>query len=289
MKTHSFPPEVKWAYQNTDFLSDLEVEYEALFDRVHYLGPLREHPRRQYYWSGASPSDVGSRGERAIDAILAATALGEKQNLQPRARKWQFREIIAYWLRKMGLAHRFDTTEIGDGSNLYQTRVTPSDDGTSTSLTDVGFGVSQVLPVIVLLHYVPRGSVVLLEQPEIHLHPAVQSRLGDLLLCVAKHRRLQIVVESHSQHLLQRLQRRVAERKVHVPGREDYRSFPVSSDDLSLHFSSVSGGEGKLEDLRLNLWGEIENWPDGFFGDEMEEIAAINAAALRHKIADARR
>ena len=210
VKTHSFPPEVKWAYQNTDFLSDLEVEYEALFDRVHYLGPLREHPRRQYYWSGASPSDVGSRGERAIDAILAATALGEKQNLQPRARKWPFREIIAYWLRKMGLAHRFDTTEIGDGSNLYQTRVTPSDGGTSTSLTDVGFGVSQVLPVIVLLHYVPRGSVVLLEQPEIHLHPAVQSRLGDLLLCVAKHRRLQIVVEAHSQHLLQRLQRRAS-------------------------------------------------------------------------------
>ena len=283
VKTHSFPPEVKWAYQNTDFLSDLEREYEALFDRVYYLGPLREHPRRQYYWSGASPSDVGPRGERAIDAILAATAVGERRNLQPRARRWPFQDIIAHWLRAMGLTLRFDMAEIGDGSNVYQTRVTTSAGGVSTSLTDVGFGVSQVLPVIVLLHYVPEGSVVLLEQPEIHLHPAVLSRLGDLLLCVAKHRRLQIVVESHSQHLLQRLQRRVAEQSVHVPGREGRAPFPVSSDDVRLYFSSVSNGKGRLEDLRLNRWGEIENWPDGFFGDEMEEIAAISAASLRRR------
>ena len=286
VKTHSFPPEVKWAYQNTDFLSDLEREYEALFDRVYYLGPLREHPRRQYYWSGASPSDVGPRGERAIDAILAANALGVKRNLQPRAHLWPFQEIIAYWLREMGLTRQFDTAEIGDGSNLYLTRVTTSAGGAPTSLTDVGFGVSQILPVIVLLHYVPEGSVVLLEQPEIHLHPAVQSRLGDLLLCVAKHRKLQIVMESHSQHLLQRLQRRVAEQRVHIPGRENYASFPVSSDDVRLYFSSVSKGKGRLEDLRLNRWGEIENWPDGFFGDEMEEIAAISAASLQRRMAD---
>ena len=59
----------------------------------------------------------------------------------------------------------------------------------------------------------------------------------------------------------------------------------VSSDDVRLYFSSVSGGVGKLEDLQLNHWGEIENWPDGFFGDEMEEIAAISSATLRRKLA----
>jgi hypothetical protein len=86
--------------------------------------------------------------------------------------------------------------------------------------------------------------------------------------------------------LLQRLQRRVAEGKVEVPGRRPTFPFEISSDDVRLYFSSVSGGKGKMEDLRLNHWGEIENWPDGFFGDEMEEIAAISTATLRRKLAE---
>jgi predicted ATPase len=285
VKTHLFPPHVKWAYQNADFLSDFEREYEALMDRVYYLGPLREYPRRHYDWSGASPADVGSRGERAIHAILAATARKEERNLQPHAWNRPFQEIIAHWLRALGLVDLFAMAEIGPGANLYQARVTTNASKAPTNLTDVGFGVSQVLPVLVLLYYVREGSVVLLEQPEIHLHPAVQSRLADLFLCVAKHRNLQIVVESHSQHLLQRLQRRVAEQQVHVPGREAFPAFDVSSDDVRLYFSSVSSGVSELMDLQLNHWGEIENWPDGFFGDEMEEISAISTATLRRKLA----
>lgn len=286
VKTHAFPQQVRWSYQNADFLNDMEVAYESLMDRIFYLGPLRDYPQRQYYWSGASPADVGSRGERAIDAILAATAQGKTRQLKPRAHNQPFQHVIAHWLRQLGLVNRFSMEEIGNGSNLYQARVSANSAVTSTTLTDVGFGISQVLPVLVLLYYVPEGSVILLEQPEIHLHPAVQSRLADLFLCVAKHRKLQIIVESHSQHLLQRLQRRVAEGKAHVPGKGATSPFEITSDDVRLYFSSVSRGLGRLEDLHLNRWGEIENWPDGFFGDEMEEIAAISSATLQRKLAD---
>ena len=287
VKTHSFPQQIKWSYQNADFLSDLELAYEDLMDRIYYLGPLREYPQRQYYWSGASPADVGPRGERAIDAILAATAQGEKRQLKKKAWQQPFQGIIAHWLRELGLIDDFSMKEIGTGSNLYQARVTANSSKASTTLTDVGFGVSQVLPVLVLLYYVPEDSMVLLEQPEIHLHPAVQSRLADLFLCVAKQRKLQIIVESHSQHLLQRLQRRVAEGEIHVPGKGSSFPFTVSSEDVYLYFSSISKGIGKLEDLKLNRWGEIENWPDEFFGNEMEEIAAISSASLRRKKEDA--
>ncbi len=138
-------------------------------------------------------------------------------------------------------------------------------------LTDVGFGVSQVLPVLVLLYYVPEGSIVLMEQPEIHLHPSVQSGLGDVMLEVAKTRDVQIVVESHSEHLLRRFQRRVAEEK-------------IPSSDLRLYFVHTNHGEAELSNLQLNEWGEIENWPDEFFGDEMGEIAAISTAALDRRI-----
>ena len=158
VKTHLFPDQAYTYFQNTGFLSDFEAEYEALMDDIFYLGPLREHPQREYRWSGASPYDVGPRGERTVDAMLAATAQGEELNLAPRKRYMKFQEMIAYWLRELGLIHSFHIKEIGSGTNLYQACVRKDQNSPETMLTDVGFGVSQVLPVLVLLYYVPEGS-----------------------------------------------------------------------------------------------------------------------------------
>ena len=73
VKTYLFPDQVRNYYQNSVFLGDFELEYEKLMDSLYYLGPLREYPKREYHWAGSSPEDVGERGERTIDAILAAT------------------------------------------------------------------------------------------------------------------------------------------------------------------------------------------------------------------------
>jgi len=79
----------------------------------------------------------------------------------------------------------------------------------------------------------------------------------------------------------QRLQRRVAEQK------EDYSGKEISSEDVKLYFVLPEGDEAHLSDLHLNTWGEIENWPDEFFGDEMGEISAITEASLRRRIGQA--
>ena len=180
--------------------------------------------------------------------------------------------MIAYWLHELGLIREFEIKEIARGTNLYRAMVKTSALAATTSLTDVGFGVSQVLPVLVLLYYVPEGSTVLMEQPEIHLHPAVQSGLADVMLNVADVRKVQIIVESHSEHLMRRLQRRVAEEK-------------TSSEDVKLYFVASNRGRAQVSDLLLNEWGEIENWPQNFFGDEMGEIAAISEASLKRRVA----
>ena len=279
-KTHLFPNEVKSNYQNSDFLGDFELEYENLIDSLYYLGPLRVYPQRQYHWGGTSPSDVGPRGERTMDAMLAATRDGETRRLQPAGRgvrKRPFQKIIANWLKELGLIHDFSLEEIATGTNLYQAVVTTPRSSVPTALTDVGFGVSQVLPALVLLYYVPEGSTVLMEQPEIHLHPAVQSALADVMLNVATVRNVQIVVESHSEHLMRRLQRRVAEQRVDA--------VDVSAEDVRLYFVSSQRGQAHATDLCLNEWGEIENWPDNFFGDEMGEIAARTKASLQRRLA----
>ena len=271
VKTYLFPNQTRSYYQNSDFLGDFELAYENLMDSIYYLGPLREYPRRDYQWAGSGPNDVGQRGERTIDAILAATARKETRSLGFRKRRKSFQEMIAYWLLELGLIREFHLEEIASGTNLYRAIVRASLSSVQTTLSDVGFGVSQVLPALVLLYYVPEGSTVLMEQPEIHLHPAVQSGLADVMLNVAEVRNVQIIVESHSEHLMRRLQRRVAEQK-------------ASSEDVKLYFVSSKRGQAHISDLVLNEWGEIENWPENFFGDEMGEIAAITEASLRRKM-----
>ena len=140
----------------------------------------------------------------------------------------------------------------------------------AVSLTDVGFGVSQILPVLVLLAWVDSGSTVILEQPEIHLHPAVQSGLADIIIEAATVRGVQVIVESHSEHLF------------------DVFSFawlrsswsPATSRCTSVNFERT---ESSITGLDLNLFGEISNWPRGFFGDPLQETAAITRAAIQRK------
>jgi len=271
IKTHLFPDQAKTYFKNSDFLGQFEAEYESLMDSIYYLGPLREYPKREYPWSGASPADVGKRGERTVEALLSATLRGEKRNLGPKTHYKPFQEIIAYWLKKLGLIHEFKIEEIGSGANLYRAVAKRDAKSPTALLTDVGFGVSQILPALVLLYYVPEGSTVLMEQPEIHLHPSVQSGLADVIIQAAQTRKLQVIVESHSEHLLRRLQRRVADET-------------CSSDLVKLYFCDSINGHSKLVDLELDIYGEVGNWPDNFFGDEMTEIAETRKAMLRRKI-----
>ena len=267
VKTYRFPDEARSYFQNSGFLAELEAAFEAALDKLHYLGPLREHPKRDYLWARSRPADVGARGERTIDAIIAAQAAGEMQNLGRKQRRRPFPHIVAHWLRELGLVHEFRVEEIAPGSNRWQARVKTHAGGAEVMLTDVGFGVSQVLPAVTLLHYAPEGSTVLLEQPEIHLHPLAQAGLADVILHAATHRNVQVVFESHSEHLLLRLQRRIAEER-------------IKADDVALYFCGAEGSASTIEPLDLDEYGNVRNWPDDFMGDAFGETAQAERARL---------
>jgi hypothetical protein len=76
VKFYGFPDQVYAYYQNAGFLSDLQLAFENLFGRLYYLGPLREFPQRHYAWKGSEPADMGRRGERVVDALLASQQKG---------------------------------------------------------------------------------------------------------------------------------------------------------------------------------------------------------------------
>lgn len=267
VKSYAFPDQARTYFQNASFLSDIEAAYEEQIDNIFYLGPLRDYPQRDYLWARSRPQDVGVKGEKVIDAILAATAANELRNVRYKTPRLSFQEMIAYWLREMDLIHDFRVEEIAKDSNRWQARVQIQKGGTEAFLTDVGFGVSQVLPVVTLLQYVPAGSTVILEQPEIHLHPLAQANLADVIINAATHRQVQIILESHSEHLLLRLQRRVAE-------------GIVSSDDIKLYFCDNPAGVSRLQPLGLDLFGQIKNWPENFMGDAFGETFAAEKARL---------
>ena len=270
VKCYGFPDQVKAAFQNAGFLSDLELAFDELFSRVYYLGPLREDPKRQYLWSGAEPADMGRRGERVVDAILAARERGAQISRGKGRKRLTLEERVARWLKELRLVHDFSVRAITKESSLFQVCVQRTPSSAKVLLPDVGFGVSQALPVLAICYYVPEGSTIVLEQPEIHLHPSVQAGLADVFIDAMKTRGVQILFESHSEHLLRRLQRRIAEEE-------------LSPEQASLCFCDVENGRSTLRRLELDMFGNITNWPKDFFGDEFGEMAAMTNAAMRRK------
>jgi predicted ATPase len=260
VKCYGFPDEAIGYYENTGFLSSFALAFENLFSKIRYLGPIRRQPERIYAWSGEIPLDVGMYGENSISALLASKKLGVP-----------IEERVEEWMQKTELLESFSLRSLSGGNrNLYEIKVMKNYMSPEVSIRDVGFGVSQILPVLVLCYYVPEGSIILLEQPEIHLHPSVQADLADVLVDVVMNRNIQIIVESHSEHLLRRLQRRIAEEA-------------IPSDKVNLYFCRMENGESQIEKLQLDDEGYISNWPPNFFGDEMGDLVAMTEAAIKRR------
>ncbi len=245
VRSYAFPDQARTYFQNAQFLSDLETAYEDEFDHLYYLGPLRVRPSRDYVWTGTKPIDVGTSGE-------------------------PLQEVVAYWLKHLGLIESFSIDEVAPGSNRWIAKVRVHKGGPSVPLSDVGTGVSQVLPVITLLQYVPSRSTVVLEQPEIHLHPLAQAELADVIIQATTHRGVQVILESHSEHLLLRLQRRIAEAE-------------LLSERVKLYFAEAKNGVSTLIPLDVDPVGNIRNWPDRFMGDAFNEVATAELKRIERR------
>ena len=245
--------------QIMEISSRFEGDFENLFSQILYLGPLREHPRPRYTWDGDHPKSIGQEGEKAIPALLSG-----------RIRRLPIDEQILSWLQRLELIDSYDLRPVSGAGRDYEFLVKKYKGGPDVRLTDIGFGVSQVLPVLILCYYAPEGSILILEQPEAHLHPKVQSELADVLIDVVKNRNIQIILESHSEHLILRLMRRIAEEQ-------------ISADDTALYFCQINDGTSEIERLNMDEYGNIRNWPQDFFGDATGELIKKTKAEMQRR------
>lgn len=277
-KFYGFPDQTPAYYQNADFVQDFSLQMERLLRSISYLGPLRNKGERLYNWTGGEPESVGYSGENTISALLAAK---ERQlNAGRNKKRRPFQQFIAEKLKDLELIEAFEVRQISANRKEYEVKVRTPGSPLFVDLPDVGFGISQVLPVIVQCFYAPAESILFIEQPELHLHPRAQAHLADLFIEVlascekSKERNIQLVIETHSEHFLSRLQRRIAENDA---------EYPISKDQVAAYFAYTIGSESMLEPLRLNEDGDITNWPDKFFGDSMGDLYEKSMAVARRR------
>lgn len=229
---------------------DISLAIRRELEGIAYLGPLRRKPERDYPWNKGKPGDLGIDGSSVVNAILASALIRNKDE-----ENRQMISEVSSWLARMGVAERLEVRQLGH-STRYE--IVVHRDGVAANLRDVGIGISQVLPVIVLAYFAQSGSTILLEEPEIHLHPLAQSVLAEMFVEVSRTRRVQFIVETHSEHLFRRLQTLVA--KEQLPVRE-----------CRLYFVERQGADAVLKNLELDPYGRVKEWPVNFFGDALGE------------------
>lgn len=237
------------------------------FDKFQYLGPLRSYPPRHLISTKYDDANWRAGGGYAWDVI----SRNESDALRKKVNEWLGSERlkVRYELIPREFVALNEAKKPVDSFNvpILLDRRTE----TEVSHRDVGIGISQVLPVLVYA-YASRGELLAIEQPEIHLHPALQAELGDVFIesALGKHTGNTLLLETHSEHLLLRIMRRMRET---CEGELQEGSLPVHPEDVMVLFVEPHGSSSLIREMPLNERGNLEEeWPDGFFEEDLKEI-----------------
>jgi predicted ATPase len=255
----------------TDFKLITEV-YRNLFSRqIRYLSANRVAPSVVFSSENSSHwSEVGADGSGVAAALqkYGTRSVTWFDPIELRRRDTSLLEATTQWLQFFGMLEQVAAEDRGKLGTFLKVRSAGVDH--DLDLTSVGFGVSQVLPIVVQGLLTPRNGVFIVEQPEVHLHPAVQSKIAIFFLSLSRNG-VQCIVETHSENIVNQF------RLLHVDKR------PNLNDAIKIYFAERDLEYGtRVFGVEMDRHGNIRNWPSGF----MDETTKQNAALLRAMLAD---
>ncbi|MDR1221977.1 MAG: AAA family ATPase [Tannerella sp.] len=244
------------------------IENQFIADKtINHISPLRAYPQRYYFLDKANINTYLN----SLDGNSLTEILKENKDV---------RKGVNDWLEKF-LRINVNVDTLHDVIHTLKVKQTKSN--FDLDITDVGFGISQILPVVAQGFMSDKDSITMIEQPEIHLHPKLQADLADLFIhivkinnrhgsqiknislfkdddCEVKNIEKCLLIETHSEYLLRRLRRRISEGK-------------ISAQDVAIYFIEPpkdENGSAEIQEREISPDGSFE-WPQDFYADELRE------------------
>jgi predicted ATPase/uncharacterized C2H2 Zn-finger protein len=242
---------------------------DLFLENLSHIGPLRRNPQRIYFGSGGPPQEPYSQGVNIEERIFRDS----------QSDTYPIIEKTNEWLNETGFDCEIDIEPLGVG-DIYQ--IVVIEDGLKVNLADSGFGLSQALPIIVECvnmgmqqgavryqrgrpprpHRIPRQYLTVIEEPEIHLNPRIESAMADFFIEL-EGPDTGFILETHSEHILNRIQRRIADGSIEDPN------------SVSVFFIEKDGIESDIREIEIDESGKIEDWPSGFFQEDFEDAVEM--------------
>lgn len=223
-------------------------------ERLVLLGPLRTEARRFYLLTGERPEQIGLAGEKSIEVLWMAQRRGVAVT-----------DFVQKWLKAFDISLNIKLRRLTRTSFLAVELEDPRTNVT-VQLADVGVGASQVVPILIGGFMSRPGTTLVIEQPELHLHPAAQAEMGDALIEMMRGDRV-VLIETHSEHLVRRIQRRIAD-------------GTLNEDKVAIYYAERTSRGTEIISIPLDERGSFlpESLPEGFFDVDYRETTAITSA-----------
>jgi len=257
-------------------------------NNLFYIGPLREEPRLQYEGYIENIQNIGIKGENSAGILYQnqkkltryiSTIYFEQNKYIKETDYCYLSDSTNEWLRYIGIA---DSVSVNfKGRYGYELKIKTIDKKKDNDLTNVGVGVSQVLPIILVCLLAPEEATIIIEQPELHLHPAMQTKLTDFFVATILCNK-QLIIETHSEYIINRLRLRAINLQTEKSINDSVKIY--FTENLKEDYKNYKKGNTLFRPININEYGAISDWPEGFFDESSENADEIyNAASLKWK------
>ena len=261
-------------------IAEASTYLDELFARsVRYLGPLRDEPKSLYPLApAADPADVGLKGEHTAAVLdvhknrtiqYVPSSAFKDERAAPAVATRTLGAAVVDWLRYLGVAENVESRDKGKFG--HELTVSVPHGRRPHDLTHVGVGVSQVLPILVSSLLADSDTTLIFEQPELHLHPKVQTLLADFFLSMSRVGK-QCIVETHSEYIVNRLRFRAAA-----------STSDSWAESVKIFFVEKTEHGSSFRPVVMNEYGAIADWPEGFFDESQREAESILRAAAKKR------